>query len=218
MFYETDNKPGLDVKQWVAETSNGSLTRVLEKNGVQFSKQQQRDSMDAFIDNPSGQAKQRRSGQHDDQQAAQLLNMLPQGFVWSIASRRDGNTVLRFRPNSNFNPPSWQARVFAAMAGEITVNDADHRIVSLRGRLIHDVRFWGGLLGDLKAGGNFDVERRQTGNGEWQIVATHVHIEGHALIFKTISEEEDDVKSRFSELPANINWQEAENDLLKQNG
>ena len=34
--------------------------------------------------------------------------------------------------------------------------------------------------------------------GEWQITATHIHIQGHALIFKSISEQEDDQKTSFS--------------------
>ncbi|MGH9344987.1 MAG: hypothetical protein ACRD19_14655 [Terriglobia bacterium] len=216
MYYEVDSKPGSVVKQWVAETRGGSLKLVMEKNGQRWSRQQQRSSMEAFIDNPAAQAKARKGGQHDDQQAAQMLNMLPQAFIWTIAARRDGNTVLNFRPNPQFTPPTWESRVFAAMGGEITVNDAEHRIVSLKGRLLSDVKFWGGLLGDLQAGGSFDVERRQLPNGDWQIMDTHVHIQGHALIFKDISEQEDDVLTKFSELPANITFEEAEKDLLEQ--
>jgi hypothetical protein len=216
MYYEVDTKPGSTVRQWVAQTSQGSLTRVMEKNGEQFSPQQQQSAMQAFIQNPAAQAKQRKAGQHDDQQAAQLLNMLPKGFIWSISERRDGNTTLDFRPNPQFSPPSWQARVFAAMGGQITVNDAQHRIVNLKGHLLHDVRFWGGLLGDMQAGGWFQVERHRLPNGDWQITDTHVHIQGHALIFKTISEQEDDVKSKFKELPANITFEEAEKDLMEQ--
>ena len=218
MYYEVDSKPASIVKQWVAQTHQGSLTRVIEKNGQYFSRQQQQSSMQAFIGNPAAQAKERKSGQHDDQQAAQLLNMLPQAFLWTIAARRDGNTILHFEPNPQFSPPTWQSRVFAAMGGEITVNDAQHRIVSLKGHLLHDVRFWGGLLGDLQAGGWFDVERRRLPNGDWQITETHVHIQGHALIFRTITEQEDDVKSKFTELPENIDFDQAEKDLLDQNG
>ncbi len=84
--------------------------------------------------------------------------------------------------------------------------------------MIHDVKFWGGLLGYLQSGGSFDVERRQVGNGEWWITETHVHIQGHALIFKSISEQEDDVKSKFKELPPQASPTTAENLLLAQNG
>jgi hypothetical protein len=81
--------------------------------------------------------------------------------------------------------------------------------------MIQDVTILGGWLGRLYSGGTFDVERRETGAGVWQITETHVHINGHALIFKTISEQEDDVKSHFKELPASITMQQAKSDLLK---
>jgi hypothetical protein len=76
------------------------------------------------------------------------------------------------------------------------------------------VKILGGLLGELYAGGTFDVERRETGDGVWQITETHVHINGHALIFKTISEQEDDVKTHFKQLPPSITMDQVKNELM----
>jgi len=216
LYYEVDSKPNVTVKQWVAETSTGNLTCVVEKNGVTFAKARQREDMDNFIGNPAAQANRRKSGEHDDQQATQMLSMLPRAFLWTKASTQGNDTILSFTPNPQFRPPTWQSRVFAAMAGVMVVNNTQHRIVSLKGHLIRDVKFFFGLLGDLQAGGSFDVERRELASGAWQITQTHVHIQGHALIFKTISEQEDDEKSRFEELPAYITLAQAENDLLEQ--
>jgi hypothetical protein len=106
--------------------------------------------------------------------------------------------------------------VFAAMEGEMAVDNQQHRIASLQGRLIHDVKIAGGLLASLYAGGTFKVERRQTGKDTWQITETHVHIQGHALIFKSISEEEDDVKTDFKQLPDNTTMQQAEGELISE--
>jgi hypothetical protein len=216
LFYEVDQKPGVQVKQWVAQAAHGDLTRMVEKNGQPVSKDQSRKAMESFAQSTSAQARQRKSGEHDDKQATEMLNMLPRAFIWSDTGSRDGNTTLHFKPDPQFHPPSYQARVFAAMEGDMRVNDAEHRIVSLKGRLVRDVKFGGGLLGELQAGGSFDVERRQTG-GAWQITETHVHIQGHALLFKDISEQEDDVKSRFKQLPGNISFADAEKDLLALN-
>lgn len=216
LYYEVDSKPGVSVKQWVADTSMGDLTCVIEKNGVTFTKAQQRENMDSLIDNSAAQAKQHKAGQHDDQQAAQMLNMLPDAFLWTKTSEQGGDTILHFTPNPQFSPPTWESRVFAAMAGEMTVDNAQHRIVSLKGRMIRDVKFFLGLLGQLQAGGSFDVERRELAPGVWEITQTHVHIQGHALIFKTISEQEDDEKSMFKELPGNISFAETENRLMQQ--
>jgi hypothetical protein len=60
------------------------------------------------------------------------------------------------------------------------------------------------------------VERRQTGGGIWQITETHVHIDGHALLFKSIAEQEDDVKSKFRQLSKDVSLEQAEQELLKQ--
>jgi phosphoribosylaminoimidazole (AIR) synthetase len=104
------------------------------------------------------------------------------------------------------------------MEGDMQVDTGQLRIVSLKGRLIHDVKIAGGLLGNLNAGGTFDVERRQTGKSIWQITESHIHIQGHALIFKTISEQEDDVKTNFTQLPGETSLQQAEAKLLAAGG
>ena len=217
LYYEVDHKPDASVKQWVAETNIGDLKRLIEKNGLVFSKSDERKNINNYLSDSSAQAKARKAGEHDDDQAAEMLKMLPDAFVWTKAGEQGNDTVLRFKPNPRFDPPTWQARVFAAMAGEMKVDNTGYRIFSLSGRMIHDVKFWHGMLGSLQSGGSFDVERRQVGGGVWSITETHVHIQGHALIFKSISEQEDDVKSKFKELPTQISPASAENMLLAQN-
>ncbi len=218
LYYEVDRKPEANVEQWVAEANKGQLTRLLKKNGESLNNAAQRDGMNQFIQSQDAQEKQRRDGEHDDDQATEMLKMLPDAFLWAKTGEQGDDITLQFKPNPQFHAPTRQARVFAAMAGDMKVDKTEHRIVSLKGRMIHDVKFWHGALGYLKAGGSFDVERRNTGGGEWQITETHVHIEGRALIFKSISEQEDDVKSRFKQLSGNISLENAESLLMKQNG
>jgi hypothetical protein len=214
LYFDVDRKPNSTLEQWVAETRGGDLQRVLEDNGQKLSKAEQQSKMENFIRDPGAQARQRKNGQHDDQQASQMLSMLPHAFIWTKALTEGNTTVLHFKPDPNFHPPTWESRVFAAMEGEMTVNNAQHRIVSLKGRMIHDVRFVGGLFGYLKAGGSFDVERRETGKGVWQITETHVHIQGRALLFKDISEDEDEEKTQFKQLTSDLSFADAEKELL----
>jgi hypothetical protein len=216
LYYEVDKKPGNDTVQWAADTRMGELDRVIDKNGDVLTPTEQRNKMDTFINSPAVQARQRKGGQHDDREAAQMLNTLPNAFIWTIKSQRNGKTFLHFRPDPNFRPPTWESRVFAAMEGDMVVDDARFRIESLKGRMIRQVKFGWGIFGELEPGGTFDVERRQLAPGVWQITETHVHIQGHALIFKSISEQEDDVKSRFEQLPENITLRQAEEKLMAQ--
>ncbi len=216
LYFDVDRKPNSEIEQWVAETRGGDLQRVLENNGQKLTRSEQQSRMENFIRDLGAQARQRKSGQHDDQQASEMLSMLPHAFIWTKTGAQGNTTILHFKPNPGFHPPTWESRVFAAMEGDMAIDNAQHRIVSLKGRLIHDVRFAGGLLGVLKAGGSFDVERRETGKGEWQITETHVHIEGHALLFKNISEDEDEEKSKFKQLASNLSFADAEKELLAQ--
>jgi hypothetical protein len=216
LYLDVDRKPGMDTKQWVAETSRGDVKRLLEQNGRELSQQEQLSRMESFAHNETAQAKQRKSGEQDDRQARQMLTMLPQAFLWTRVSDQGGRTVLHFKPNPTFKAPSHEARVFAAMDGDMTVDDAQHRIAGLKGRMIRDVRFGGGILGELKAGGSFDVERHELKPGIWQITETHTHIAGRALLFKTISDQEDEQKSKFQQLTHDLSFADAEQLLMKQ--
>jgi hypothetical protein len=216
LYLDVDRKPKNSVTQWVAQTTNGELRRVVEQNSQKLSVSEQQTKMDGFVRNSGEQARQRKAGQHDDEQAEELLKLLPNAFVWSSSENSAGNTVLHFKPDPNFRPPDREARVFAAMEGDMTVDNGQHRIVSLKGRLIRDVKFGGGFFAELKAGGTFDVERREVGKTVWQITETHVHIDGHALLFKSIAEQEDEVKTKFKQLPDDLSLQQAEKELLQE--
>jgi hypothetical protein len=214
LFFENDQKKDHSVEQWVAETTDGSLRRVIQVDGQSLSFEEQRRRIESFMSDPNARNKQRKGEQHDDKQAAEMLGLLPKAFIWTREGEKGSNTVLHFEPDPNFHPPDLEARVFSAMKGEMLVDTGQRRIASLKGKLIQTVKILGGLLGSLDAGGTFDVERRQTGPTVWQITETHVHIQGHSLIFHTISEQEDDVKSEFKPLPAGVTMQEAEGQLI----
>jgi hypothetical protein len=214
LFYEVDNKPADDLVQWVAETDMGDVAGVLQQNGSALPKSDRRSRMESFVHDSAAQAKQRRSSQHDDRQAAQMMNMLPSAFIWTRTGEQGNFILLHFKPNPDFKPPTWESRVFAAMEGDMAVDKTDHRVVSLKGSMINEVKFGWGLFGSLEPGGWFQVERRQVGGGIWQITETHVHIQGHALIFKSISDQEDDVKSKFQQLPSNITLEQAMQRLI----
>jgi hypothetical protein len=43
----------------------------------------------------------------------------------------------------------------------------------------------------------------------WQITETHVHIEGRVLFFKNIGQQQDEVQTEFTQMPAGITLEEA---------
>ena len=214
LYLEGDVRPGHYVRQWVAEVSDGNLRLVVQADGQTLTPQQQEQGMSSYLQNSGVQAKQRKSEAHDDREAEEMLELLPRAFLWTRESEKGDDLLLHFKPDPNFRPPDLESKVFAAMEGEMLVNTRAMRIASIKGKLIQNVKIFGGILGQLDAGGTFDVERRETGGGIWQITQTHVHIHGHALIFKTIGEQEDDEKWDFKQLPAQITMRQVEKDLL----
>lgn len=214
-YRETNITPDKNAVYTTIETPDGTLRRLIELNGHPLSPQAAANEtrrIQSYVNDASAQAKARKAGAHDDAQAAELLKMLPEAFIWTRGGENGDLVTLNFRPNPNFNPPDMQSRVMGIMAGQLILSKDSHRIRTLRGRLSDDVLIGFGILGKLNRGGTFDVERRIVGDGLWQITETHVHIGGHALLFHTIGQQEDDVKTEWKPSTAHT-LQEAERQL-----
>jgi hypothetical protein len=196
----------------VVETENGAISRHLEEDGKPASPgviAADNQSIQKFIHDPSLQQKQRQNAAHDDKSAAELLNIFPQAFDWKIQSETPETTTLSFRPDPNFHPPDMESRVMGEMAGTLVVDKKQHRIKTMKGALSEDVNIGFGILGKLRQGGTFNVERRQLAPGLWQITETHVHIDGRALFFKSIGQQQDEVKFDFTPVPPGATLEQA---------
>lgn len=197
-YQDHDQQPGRDALSEVVETPRGDLQRLLQLNGRPLTggaTATELARMRAFVASPEEQAHKRKAGEADGAQARAFLGMLPTAFNWRLISETPQTYTLAFQPNPSFRPPDNQARVLGVMAGQMVVARDAHRIQSLRGTLTDDVKFGLGIFGKIDKGGTFNVERREIAPGEWQITETHVHIGGHALLFKTIGQQEDEVKT-----------------------
>ena len=196
----------------VVETDAGSVKRLVMRDGRALTAEEaatEEERIQAFVHDPSKIAKQRKDGASDDESARQLLQMLPDAFVWKIAKATEREDTLAFSPRPDFKPTNMQARVLSTMAGEVVVDRRQHRMKTLSGRLTQDVTIGYGLLGRLKEGGTFRVERREVKPGLWQIVETHVHIDGKALLFKQIGQQQDEIQSEFVQVPGGATLEQA---------
>jgi hypothetical protein len=209
-YRDHDAVPENDGTYLTIETRQGTLRRMVELNGQPLAPgaaEAETHRIDNYVHDPYAQAKARKNSAHDDAQAAEMLKMLPDAFIWSKVSETPELITLSFRPKSDFNPPDMQSRVMGAMSGQMIIARNGNRIRTLRGKLSYSVLIGFGLLAKMYKGGSFDVERRQVGEGHWQITETHVHIGGHALLFRTIGQQEDDVKT---------DWKPSTDDTLQQ--
>ena len=196
----------------VVNTRQGSVKRLIEKNGQPLSAaaaQAEQARLQSFIHDSSAMEKQKRDAAHDDKNATELLKMLPAAFIWKVEGRSGGVLTLHFEPDPSFNPPDMQSRVLGAMNGELKINEEQQRIQEISGKLTRDVTIGWGLLGRLHQGGTFRVERKELSPRVWQIVETHVHIEGKALLFKNIGQQQDEVQTDFTRVPESTTLEQA---------
>lgn len=196
----------------VVSTRQGSVKRLIEKNGHPLSpaETQAEDArLESFIHDSSKLEKQKRDAAHDDKNATALLKMLPEAFIWTIKGRSGDTLTLHFEPDPNFDAPDMQSRVLSAMNGELVINEPQQRIQEISGRLTRDVTFGYGLLGRLHQGGTFRVIRKEIAPKVWEITETHVHIEGKALLFKNIGQQQDEVQTDFTPVPAGTTLEQA---------
>jgi hypothetical protein len=196
----------------VVETDHGSVKRLISRGGTPLTDAEARaedERVRAFIHDSALLAKQRKDGIQDGKNAEELLRMLPDAFLWKVQDENAEKITLQFEPSPNFSPPDMQGRVLGQMAGTLVVNKGQNRIETISGKLTQDVTIGWGLLGRLHEGGTFRVERREVAPGMWQITETHVHIEGKALFFKSIGQQQDEVQTDFMQMPQGITLEQA---------
>ncbi|RXH58918.1 hypothetical protein [Granulicella sibirica] len=210
--YRMSEKQDNDSVYDVVDTTQGDLKRKIQLSGRPLTADEQRAEtarIQDYITDAHAQAKKKRDSVHDDESAEKLLNLLPKAFLWKVVNENAESIDLHFDPDPNFKAPDYESRVLSAMMGDLIVDKKQHRIATIRGTLAHEVDFGYGLFGRLKQGGTFNVERRELSPGVWQIIETHVHIDGRALLFKTIGEETDEVKTNFQPIPPGTTLAEA---------
>ena len=210
--YRQEEKEPVHTVSIVVETVQGAVKQKVEENGRPLTPEQadaEKKHIEAFIHDPGQQEKQRRDGAHDDQSAEKLLRMLPEAFIWKIVSQTPQLITLEFAPDPKFDPSGMEAKVMSNMGGQLVIDRAQKRIRSIRGALTQDVSIGYGLLGKLRQGGTFDVERRELSPGLWQITETHVHIDGRALLFKTIGQQQDEINTDYKRVPDGTTLEQA---------
>ena len=216
IYLEESDKPKEHVLQWVAATQQGNVERVLERDARQLPEIEQRELIQKYLHDSRAQKKQIEEGDHDNKQIDDLLKLLPEAFIWTQTGATATTTSLHFDPAPDFHPPTREARVFSSMTGDLVVDNQQHRICKVKGHLMHDVTFGGGLLGRLKERSSFALEQQQVGPSVWELTAIHVHLEGNALLFKSVSLQQDDKRSKFHPQASDVTLEQAATSVMSE--
>jgi hypothetical protein len=122
---------------------------------------------------------------------------------------------LRFEPNPQFAPNTRQEEVFHHLEGTMWIDPEQKQLARIDGELTSEVKFAGGLLGHLDKGGVFSVRFRQVDSGQWLMAALQVNMSGKALLFKTISVQEEREFEDYRRVPGNFTLRQAQELLQK---
>jgi hypothetical protein len=201
---KTYKPAGANETDAVVETKAGDLKRPLLVNGQPVSASEANRKLEQLAHNHGELQKSLKDKNDDAARSQQLLKMLPDAFTFKYGKRRGALVQLIFTPNPQFKPPSHEAEVFHAMEGSLWVDSQQSRVEEIAGRLTHEVKFAGGLLGHLDPGGTFDVKQAEVAPGYWELTLLNVHMKGKALFFKTISVEQDYLRKDFKQVPGDL--------------
>jgi hypothetical protein len=212
-MYLIDKREG---KQTLTEeqvdTRDGPFYRLLAVDGTPLNPDQlQRENarMDRLLHDPSQQLKVKQGHDADEQKLEKLMRLMPGAFLYDYDGV-DGNLVrLKFRPNANYDPPTYEARVVHGLAGTILIDPQQKRLAKLSGQLINRVEFGYGLLGHIDNGGTVEIGRVQVGPSQWKTALINIQLSGRLVFFKTISKQEYETRSDFRAVSSDLSLLEA---------
>jgi hypothetical protein len=217
-YREVVRKDGRLETHQVCQTNAGTLDRLIAINHQPLSAEQQRREdvrLQAFLADPGEIRKEKQKQREDSAKQLRMFAMFPKAFRYEYDGREGRLVKLRFEPNPQFIPGSRQEEVFHQLEGTMWIDPEQKQLARMDGRLTNEVKFAGGLLGHLDKGGVFSVRFRQLDSGEWVMAALDVEMNGKALLFKTISVQEERDFDDYRRVPDNFTLRQA-TDLLQQ--
>ena len=203
------------------ETDRGPIFRLIEQNGTPLDAEQQAredERLDEYIHSPGQIARVEHAHAEDEARLAAVMAMLPTAFLFDYEGTRGREVRIGFRPNPDFAPSGYEARIIHALAGTLVVDMGLKRMIDIRGTMAERVGFGYGLLGHIEKGGTFEIHRRQVSATHWKTDLVEVHIEGKVLMLKTVSKEEREARSDFRPVPRGTTLAEARQMLSEQEG
>lgn len=196
----------------VCQAKGAQIERLLSENGQPLNEIQQEEEnqrIEKLLKSKRELQKLERQRHEDGKQATELLELIPDAFVFRIEEKNGNKIKVKFTPNPAFHPSGHQEEVFYHMEGTLTLDIDQKRLAEISGRLKSPVKFGGGLLGHLDEGGTFLVKQQEVGAGYWEMTTMDVQISGKALFFKTINVRQREIDSEFQPVPASATIEQA---------
>ena len=215
---ESENGGKKEIDQ-VVETKDGDLKLPLFIDGCRPTPAQEKAAdqrIQKFVSDPNALRRSMGDQSEDAARSQRMLKVLPKALSFSFGEQQGDTVQLHFKPNPQFRPATREERVFQAMDGDIWINRKQERLMEIKGHLSHEVRFGGGLLGHLDAGGRFEVQQTEAAPGYWELTRLDVDMKGKALFFKTINVQQKLRRSDLQRISDDLTLAQAADLLRKQ--
>jgi hypothetical protein len=195
------------------ETVDGPVDRVFARNGKPLdpaAQKKETDRLTNLLRNPSDQARMKQDHDAEEERVQRLIAAMPDAFVYQYeGAAEEGSVRLSFRPNPAYNPPTYEARVFHALTGDIWIQPQLKRLLKIDAHIISEIDFGFGILGRIEKGGTFQIRREQVIENRWKTSLVDVHVAGHIIFFKNISKDQHEVRTVFKPLSPKTSLQDA---------
>lgn len=172
-------------------------------------RQQDDARVDRYLHDPNQQLKSKRAHDEDEQKLEKLMRVMPDAFLYDYDGVAGSLVRVKFRPNSNYNPSTYEARVAHSLAGTILIDSQQKRLAKLSGQLINQVDFGYGLLGHIDHGGTIEIGRVPVSGPQWKTALINIQLSGRLVFFKTVSKQQYETRSDFRAVPASLSLPDA---------
>jgi hypothetical protein len=201
--------------QLQVETKDGPLYRLLLVDGATLDAGQRKQDdarIGRLMKDPRPLQKLKQAQADDELKLQKLISLMPRAFVYDYDGAEENLLRITFRPNPDYNPPSYEARIVHSLAGTILVDTQRKRLAKITGHLVNRVEFGYGLLGRIDSG-TLELERVEVGPQQWKTAFINTHFSGRMVLFKTINKDQFERRSDFRVVSSDLSLAEAK-DLL----
>jgi hypothetical protein len=193
------------------ETRDGPLYRLLAIDGAALNpgqRQQDDARLGRLLKDPSLLLKLKQAQDDDELKLQKLLSIMPHAFLYDYDGVEDNLIRVKFRPNPDYTPPTYEARVIHSLAGTILIDSDHNRLTKVVGQLVNRVEFGYGLLGRIDSG-TMEFGRVEVGPQQWKTAFINIHFSGRVAIFKTISKDQYERRSDFRLVASDLSLSDA---------
>jgi hypothetical protein len=197
------------------ESKDGPLYRLLAIDGTALNPDEQRQDdarIGRLMKDPRPLLKLKQAEDEDELKLQRMLSLMPHSFVYEYDGDEENLLRVKFHPNPDYVPPTYEARVIHSLAGTVLIDREHKRLAKVSGQLMNRVDFGYGLLGRIDSG-SVEFVRVEVGPQQWKTALINIQFSGRAVLFKTVSKDQYERRSDFRAVSSDLSLSDAK-DML----